>query len=193
MKEANTQSDILEVIKKRWSPRAFSEEKISWDTLHRIFEAMTWSASSYNEQPWRLIVGQKGEGDTYDKLLACLNPWNQQWAKSAPVLLLVVGKKDFSHNDSPNGAFAYDCGAAATTLALQATQEGLYLHQMAGILPEKAVETFEIPDNFQVLTAIALGKLGELDRIDEQYHASEKAPRSRKSVDEVVFKGKWKG
>lgn len=190
-KLATTNYEIIEVIKNRWSPRAFSNEAILKESLQKIFEAMCWAPSCYNEQPWRLIVGIKGHDEAYDKIFACLNEWNQRWAKTAPVLILMIGKKHFTHNDEYNRSYQYDCGAAATHLCLQAISEGIYSHQMAGILPNKAYEYFDIEREYEVLTAIALGKIGNLNDIPDDYHASEKNIRNRRSPQSFVYGDEW--
>jgi len=64
MKEAKTNQPVHELIKKRWSPRSFSSEKILKDDLKTLFEAMSWAASARNAQPWQIIVGSKDEGET---------------------------------------------------------------------------------------------------------------------------------
>ena len=54
----------------------------------------------YNEQPWRFLVGKKGD-ETYAKILDSLVEFNQAWAKTAPVLMLSAGEKTFTANESP--------------------------------------------------------------------------------------------
>mgnify|MGYP006274146221 CR=1 FL=1 len=189
-KTAETSNHILEPIRERWSPRAFADRPVDPDVLRRLFEAARWAMSSFNEQPWRFIVGVKGQPG-YDGVFACLNDWNQKWAGTAPVIVLVAGRTRFSLDESENRVWLYDCGAAAGFLCLQATQEGLHTHQMAGILPEKAHDSLDVPEGFEVVTAIAIGHQGEVDRIPDDYHDDERAPRDRKPLDEIVFHGRW--
>ncbi|MEJ2545759.1 MAG: nitroreductase family protein, partial [Calditrichaceae bacterium] len=74
-KPADTSLKILNEIKNRWSPRAFSEKPVEYDKLERVFEAARWSASCFNEQPWRFIVGIKGHNNTWDKIFDSLSEW----------------------------------------------------------------------------------------------------------------------
>jgi nitroreductase len=189
-KPATTSVEILETLKQRWSPRAFSDKKIESHKLKAVFEAARWAMSGYNAQPWRFIVGIKGDSN-YENVLQSLNEWNQNWAKSAPVLILVVGEKIASFNGKENNTFKYDCGAAAAMLTVQASALDLYTHQMGGVLPEKAREIFNIPAEFEVLTGMALGYMGQLDRIDESFHQEETKPRTRKNLNEIVFNTTW--
>ncbi len=60
-KIARTDHDILDVIRMRWSPRAFDPEKdVSVASLAALFEAARWAPSSLNEQPWRFVVADRG-------------------------------------------------------------------------------------------------------------------------------------
>jgi nitroreductase len=55
-KQASPDHPIHELFMKRWSPYAFSDQPISEEDLRALFEAARWSASNFNEQPWRYIV-----------------------------------------------------------------------------------------------------------------------------------------
>jgi nitroreductase len=189
-KTAETSVQIIDPLKNRWSPRAFADKAVESEKLKALFEAARWTMSGYNAQPWRFIVGVKGD-DNYENVLNSLNEWNQKWAQSAPVLLLVVGEKISSFNGKENGTYKYDCGAAAAMLTAQASALDLYCHQMGGILPDKAREIFKIPAEFEPLTGMAIGYMGELSRIDESYHEDELKPRSRKALSEIVFGASW--
>ncbi|HEY2470053.1 MAG TPA: nitroreductase family protein [Terracidiphilus sp.] len=179
---------VLPVILERWSPRAFADREVSQADLKTIFEAGRWAPSSYNEQPWRFLVGYRNSA-TYKKILEALVPLNQEWARSAPVLILGVAKTRFSNNDSPNNYAAHDLGAAMSLMALQATALGLSAHQMAGFDWMKAREAFEIPEAYIMGSVMALGYHGELTDLAEKFQAQEQSPRSRKPLSEIVFSG----
>jgi len=103
IKHAPNEAGVEDLIRRRWSPRAFSAKEVSAADLKAIFEAARWAASSYNEQPWRFLVGRRGD-ETYKKIFNTLVEFNQSWAKSAPVLVLSVAKKDVyreGHAQSP--------------------------------------------------------------------------------------------
>jgi nitroreductase len=133
--------------------------------------------SSFNEQPWRYIVGQKKNRDTYADVLDCLTPGNQEWVQLAPVLGISFSKKTFTKNDKPNRVHAYDAGAATAYLTLQAVEEGLQVHQMAGIDLEKVRKTFQIPDKLGVHAGFAIGNEGSPEQLPEHLQKSEKATR----------------
>jgi nitroreductase len=186
LKHAPAIPGVVEQILSRWSPRAFAPKPVAKEDLRKIFEAARWAASSYNEQPWRFLVGHKGHA-TYQKIFDSLVEFNQSWAGSAPVLILSAASKNFAHNGSPNHFGIHDTGAATAYIALQATALGLHTHSMAGFDPNKARAAFNIPDTFHIGAVTALGYLGHVDNLPEGLLERELAPRDRKPLNEIVL------
>lgn len=173
----------------RWSPYAYSSRAVPEDALNRIFEAARWAASSYNEQPWRFLVA-KTPADL-EKFRNFMVPANQSWANVAPVLVLTVGKKTFSHNGSPNRVFIHDVGAASATMALAATMEGLHAHGMAGFDPELARATLGIPTDYEPIAMWAIGYHGETAQLPPEMQPRD-TPTSRRPLWEIVMEGEFK-
>lgn len=190
-KPAKNDYPILDVIKRRWSPRAFGDKLIEPTKVRQLFEAARWSASSYNEQPWRFIVASRDNEAEFSKALACLVEQNQAWAKRAPLLILAFAKKTFSKNKKPNRVHVHDLGAAMANLSLQATAMGMFVHQMAGVDLDKMASTYKVPDDFEPVTAAAVGYGGDPATLPEDFRESELAERSRRPLEDVVFAGKW--
>jgi nitroreductase len=188
---ANNDNPIHDLLRSRWSPRAFSERSVEPALLARLFEAARWAASSFNEQPWAFLVATKELPAEHERALACLMEMNRVWARAAPVLILTAAKLAFSRNGQPNRVALHDLGLAVAQLAVQATAEGLVLHQMAGILPDEVRRTFAIPEGWQPLTGIALGYDGDPATLPEDLRKREMAPRERKKLSEFVFTGGW--
>jgi nitroreductase len=186
LKRAPAVEGVPELILRRWSPRAFAEREIPAADLEKLFVAASWAASSFNEQPWRFFLGRRGDA-TYKKIFDSLVEFNQVWAKSAPALVLSVGKTVFSHNNSPNAYGLHDTGAATANLALQATALGLHTHSMAGYDKERARASFGVPPEYEMGAVTAVGYLGDPATLPEPYRTSEVAPRTRKPVAEFVF------
>jgi nitroreductase len=187
LKKAPAVDGVLPVVHTRWSPRSFANRGVESADLARVFEAARWAASSNNEQPWRFLVGVRGS-EPYRKIFDSLVPFNQAWAKSAPVLILGVAKTRFSHNDAPNRVALYDLGAAASYLTLQAAAVGLAAHQMAGFDADAARKSFDIPEDYLIGAVIALGYQGEPGALpNAQFIEKEVAPRERKPLSEFVF------
>jgi len=189
-KSAPADLPILDVIKRRWSPRAFSTDRPVEDhKLRCILESARWAASSYNEQPWRWILAKKADSeDQFNKALSCLVETNQAWAKDAPVLLITFVKSDFAKNGKPNRVAEHDLGAAMAQLSLQATAMGLFVHQMAGIDQDKAAQLYNPPANFTPYTAAAIGYGGNPAQLPEDWmQQAEQAERERQPLTDLVF------
>jgi len=190
-KPATADHPIHELIQRRWSPRTFSDRSVDNKTILSLLEAARWAPSSYNEQPWYFIVAVRDNENEYNRLLECLVPGNQGWAKQAPVLMLSAVSLNFQKNEKPNRHAFHDLGLAVAGLSFQATAEGLFLHQMAGIDVQKARETFNIPEGYEAVTGIALGYPANPEDLPEEIREQERAPRARKALGEFVFSGSW--
>jgi nitroreductase len=186
LKHGPADSGVEDLILKRWSPRSFADKPVSTEDLTKIFTAASWAASSYNEQPWRFFVGKKGDA-TYAKILDSLIEFNQGWAKTAPVLILSVGKKTFTQNDQPNAYALHDTGAASANLVLQAIALGLHTHGMGGFDKDKVRASLEIPEAFEIGAVWALGYLGDPAALPAPLKEMELAPRQRNPLSAFVF------
>lgn len=182
---------IHDLLRRRWSPRAFDPRPIEKAKLLSLLEAARWAPSSYNEQPWAFLVATKEEPADYARVLECLIDFNRGWATAAPVVLLTVAHTAFDKNGSPNRHAFHDIGLAIAQLTVQATAEGLVVHQMAGILPDRARELFAIPKDWEALTGVAIGYPGDPSSLSETLRQREEAPRTRKPLESFVFSGTW--
>lgn len=188
---ATTDYPVHELIRERWSPRAFSEKQIPEEILCSLFEAARWAPSSYNEQPWAFLVAKRDDKENFEKSLQALVEFNANWAKQASVLGFAVSELAFAKNNSPNRNAFYDTGAAMALLSMEATARGLFVHQMAGFDPETARENFSIPGGWEAIAAFAIGYPGDPASLPQPYRDRELAPRTRKPVREFVMTGEW--
>lgn len=145
---------LLEVLRRRYSPRKYDTRPLAPQDLVRIFEAARWAPSSFNRQPWRFLVAQKGT-EAYRRLLDVLSPGNQSWAHTAPVLVLAMAVEEDERG--PNPYALHDLGLACGLLTAQATSLGIYPHFMAGFDKAKTREVFGLPSQIRPVTVIALG------------------------------------
>jgi nitroreductase len=182
---------VQELLEKRFSPYAFSSRPVEAEKLRKLFEAARTAPSSYNEQPWRFVLATRQVPEAFDRLLETLTERNRQWARHAPVLVLSVAKLDFTHNGQPNRHAWYDAGQAAAYLTLQATELGLYVHQMAGFDSEKARQLLEIPEGYEPAAMMAVGYLGDPESMQEALRQRDKHRRARKPLDSLLFEGRW--
>jgi nitroreductase len=190
-KPADTQYPIHDLLRQRWSSRAFDDRPIEPEKLRSLCEAARWAPSSNNEQPWRFIVANKDYETEWNRLLACLVEGNRKWAYRAPVLILSVASLNFEDDSTPNRHAFYDTGMAVENLVLQATALGLSAHQMAGFDVEKARADLKIPSGYEPVAMIAVGYPGDLASLPDRLRERELQPRSRRPISEWTFSGQW--
>jgi len=189
-KPAETQSPIHDLLKRRWSPRAFAERPVEPEKLRSLFEAARWAPSSNNEQPWRFLVATKENKADWDRLFTCLVEGNQKWAHQAPVLMLSVATLTFDDGSANRHAF-HDTGMAVENLIIQATAMGLFLHQMAGFRIDQVRKECKIPDGYDPVAMIAVGYPGNPATLPDYLRERELRPRERNPIAEFVFSGTW--
>ncbi|MGZ4937066.1 MAG: nitroreductase family protein, partial [Halobacteriota archaeon] len=183
---ADSAYPIHELIKRRWSPRAFAERPVEHNKLLSLFEAARWAPSSLNAQPWSFILALKEDKEGFDRLLGCLSERNQQWARHAPVLALSVAQL-YLQTGKPNRFAFYGVGLAVENVVMQATALDLYVHQVGGLNEEAVQKAFNIPDGFEPVDIIAIGYLGDPESLPDELRKQEQAPRERKPLEQFVF------
>ncbi len=190
-KPATNAFPIHDLIRDRWSPRAFSDKPVQPEVLASLFEAARWAPSSFNEQPWAYLVATKDDPENFAKTLTVLVEFNAGWAKNAPVLVLAASRLAFQNNGKLNRNAFYDTGAASALLSVEATARGLVVHQMAGFDAEKARQAFAIPSGWEPIAAMAIGYPGDSSSLPESLREKELAPRTRKPLTEFVMSSRW--
>src|SRR6266436_5116033 len=190
-KPAQTDHPIQEILKRRWSPRAFADRMVESEKLRSLFEAARWAPSSFNEQPWFFIVATKEKLEEHARLLSCLVEKNQQWARLAPVLMVSVARLNFEKTGKPNRHAFHDVGLAMGSLLVEATALGLFVHQMAGFSVDKVRQAYHVPEGFEPVAAIAIGYPAEPEVLADAFREQETGPRKRKPISSFVFEGRW--
>ncbi|HYV04713.1 MAG TPA: nitroreductase family protein [Blastocatellia bacterium] len=191
-KPAATDYPISELMRRRWSPRAFASQTVERAKILTLLEAARWSPSCFNDQPRFFLVFDGADAEALERARGCLTGGNA-WALKAPVLMLSVARDTFEKNGKPNRWAQHDAGLATENLLLEAVELGLAAHPMAGYDADRARTEFGIPEGFTPIAMIAIGYpyRGRLDDLDEKLRGKELAGRERKAIGEFSFAGKW--
>jgi nitroreductase len=184
-----TQIDIEPLFLDRWSPRAMSGEPIDERELAVLFEAARWAPSSGNAQPWRILYARR-DTNAWPTFFGLLVPSNQVWAQRAAALCVFISRHVFERNGRPSVTHAFDTGAAWENLALQGTLRGYVVHGMEGFDYERARAELAIPQEFQVLAMIAIGRPGAKEDLPEHLQKRE-SPNDRRPLAQTVCEGKF--
>lgn len=192
-KAIDTAVPVLPVFAERYSGISFDPSRsVAPEQLLALAEAARWAPSCHGDQPWRYIICDKVRTpEAWQSAWDALLEKNQLWCQAAPVLMIVCCDTILSKTGKPNAYAAYDTGAASVSLCLQAAALGLMTHQMAGFVPERARELFNIPERYTPLTMLALGYQLPEHAVPDAFRARELAPRVRNPLDQHFFAGAW--
>ena len=180
---------IVTQIYKRRALRGISEQPIANEVLTRLAEASHLAPSCANNQPWRIIT--VSDPETLTELKSSLTPGNY-WAQKAPAITAFVANLDWDARlDNGRDYAFFDLGMAAMNYQLQAIEEGLVVHPIAGFDATKAKKTLSIPDSAVLMTLVILGYPGDTAHLNERHLALERSERSRKPLDEVFAFDSW--
>jgi nitroreductase len=178
---------ILPLILNRWSPRSMSGEGMTDEELMPLFEAARWAPSSYNGQPWRFHYAKRGTPHWHD-FFSLMVEGNQSWTKDAAVLVVVVSRTTFEHNEKLSHTHSFDTGAAWMNLALEASARGYVAHGMEGFDYEKAKSVLNLSEHYRVEAMIAIGKRAPLEHLSKELRVREK-PSTRRPLREIAIEG----
>ena len=176
----------------RWSPRAFDASVMPEADLMTLFEAARWAPSSFNYQPWRFLYANRDSAD-FARFLGLLLPFNQAWVIHASVLIFAVSDRMMKTESEPkpSHSHSFDTGAAWVQLALEATRLGYQAHGMTGVDFDRAAAELQVPDDFRIEAAIAVGRQADPAILPEKLRERE-FPSDRKPLAEIIMAGNFK-
>lgn len=191
-KAAVTSQPIHALLADRWSPRAYQEGRaVEREKIIAVLEAARWAPSGGNSQTWRFIVWDRHEDEAaFQQAFETLGDQNKIWVKRAPVLIGVFSWP-FRESGEPAPSAAYDAGAAALALSLQAEALGLSTHQMGGFDKAALKASLQLPEELIPHTIIGLGYRAHHDVLHEKARLRELLLRERKPLEETVFFNHW--
>lgn len=178
--------DVHQAIQKRRAYRSLSPVEITDDLIEDLAGHARLAPSCFNNQPWRFVFVRGAE--TLKKMHSALSSGNV-WAHAASLIVVVFSKPEDDCVIRDRIYHQFDCGLAAGFLVLRATEMGLVAHPIAGFSPKKTREILNIPEDYQVITLVIVGKHSdEISPVlsDDQAAAEKKRPE-RKQLSEFVF------
>lgn len=155
---------LKELILKNRSYRGFNESRaVTQEELTELVDCARLTASTANTQPLKFCIAWKKE-DTA-KILSLT-----KWAGALPELhlprpgtaptgfIIILQDTSISANTAP---FQKDCGIAAQTILLRATEMGLGGCMIGNFNPNALREALELPKNLLPLLTVAVGEPAE--------------------------------
>jgi nitroreductase len=164
--------DFQELIRKRYSVRAYKPDPVEEEKLARIIEAARLAPTAANRQAFRVVViptkGREGE---------LRRVYGREWFTQAPLVLAVCALPAEGWVRKTDGwnAAEVDATIAMTHLILAAADEGLGTCWIAAFDPKAARDLLGLPEGVVPSAFTPLG-----------YPADSPAPKKRKPVAELV-------
>jgi nitroreductase len=181
---------VLDLIKDRWSPVAFSPRAVEEYKLKSIMEAAGSAPSSMNEQPWLFILITREEPEIFNNVIDILADGNRIWAKNAYAFIISLARTKHTYKDKPNKYAFHDTGMAVSNMLMQALSMDIYFHQMGGFSSERAREYFRLDEGVEPVAVMALGYIGDGNGLPEEVLKRDSMRRPRKSISEYAFRNR---
>jgi nitroreductase len=147
--------DVHAAIETRRATRSLEPVEITLDLVHDLAFHARLAPSCSNNQPWRFVF--VFEPEKLEAMKAVFNEGNK-WCQAASLIIAVFSRRDDDCVVKDREYHQFDTGLATAFLLLRATELGLVAHPIAGFSPKKTRETLGIPEEFQVITLVLVGK-----------------------------------
>jgi nitroreductase len=147
--------DVTKAIETRRAYRSLESVEITDDIIRDLARHAQLAPSCDNNQPWRFVFVR--DPGRLRELHAALTQKND-WVHAASMIVVVFSRKEDDCMIKDREYHQFDAGLAAAFLILRAVELGLVAHPIAGFSPKKTREILGIPEGYQVITWINIGR-----------------------------------
>ncbi len=147
--------DVHTAIETRRATRSLAPTEITEGLVRDLAAHARLAPSCSNRQPWRFVFVH--DPAALEALGPAFNEGNR-WCRAASLVVAVFSRKEDDCVIRDREYHLFDTGMAAAFLILRATELGLVAHPIAGYSPKRVREALGIPEEFQVITLINVGK-----------------------------------
>lgn len=144
----------------RFSPLEFDPSALVTSAqVDTLLDAARRAPSAGNSQPWRFIVGRRGDS-VHARIVRHLARSSRQWVPSASLLVVnlahvyVEGTSDWAYSEFSH----YDLGQAVAHMTIQGLAIGLDAHQFRAFDRDGVADDFNVPPHYEVTSMTAFGK-----------------------------------
>ena len=147
--------DVHVAIETRRATRSLDRLEITAGLVRDLASYARLAPSCSNNQPWRFVFVHDPE-----KIEAMKPVFNEsnRWCHAASLIVAVFSRKDDDCVIKDREYYQFDTGMATAFLILRATELGLVAHPIAGFSPKRTCEVLGIPEEYQVITLVLVGK-----------------------------------
>ncbi len=182
--------NVTDAIKIRRAYRSLDPTEITTDLIHDLAYHASLSASCNNNQPWRFVF--INDREQLNKIYSLL-PKGNKWMEQSSLIITVFSRQGDDCVIKDRVYSLFDAGMSTAFLILRATELGLVAHPVAGYDHEAVKQLLSIPQEFQVITLINIGKHSAVisPLLNEKQMISEKERPARKSFEEYSYLNKY--
>ena len=161
--------ELLEIAKKRFSVRNYTNQKVEPEKLNKILEAAHVAPTAANLQPVHMIVAQSEEA--LAKIGMAANVYG------APLAIIVCADHSKAWTRPFDNKQTTDIDASILTdhMMLQATELGLGTVWVCFFKPDVIKKEFQLPDNLEPINILAIG-YGKGIAEDSERHSETRIP-----------------
>ncbi|MFN3410532.1 MAG: nitroreductase family protein [Exilispira sp.] len=175
-----------QIINSRRAYRAIEKIQISQNIIKSLAESASLAPSCYNNQPWKFVFVVSNE--KLENLSEAYSKGNE-WCQNASMVIVVISRKEDDCIIGERTYYQFDTGMAIAFLILKATELGLVAHPIAGFNPDKIKQIIQLPEDYEVITLIIVGKKSDnLSILTKPWQIeSEKTRPLRKQLNEFCY------
>lgn len=184
--------DVHAAIEARRATRSLAPAAITSDLVRDLASHARLAPSCSNNQPWRFVF--VFDPERLEAMKPVFNRGNR-WCQAASLMIAVFSRKEDDGVIGDREYHLFDTGLAVGFLILRATELGLIAHPIAGYDPDMTREVLGIPDEYQVITIILVGRrAGEINPTltPEKIEAETKRPE-RLPLERFAFMNRYGG
>lgn len=178
--------EVHKAIHERRAYRSLAPVQITEDMIHDLAQSAHLFCSCFNNQPWRYVFVI--DEHVLKNMHAALSSGNE-WAQAGSMIIAVFSKPDLDCVIKDRQYYLFDTGMATGAMILRATELGLVAHPIAGFSPKKVREVLNIPDEYNVITLVIVGKKTERlnPLLSEKQRQAEQTRPARLPLEQLVY------
>lgn len=162
--------NFLELVKNRYSCRAYKAKDVEREKIDYIMECVRFAPSAVNKQPWKFRIVE-----TNEERAMVQRCYDREWFKSAPVYIVasILHDEEWVRGDGKQHG-NIDIAIAVEHLCLAATEQELATCWVCNFNAQLCKELFRMSDDEEPAVLIPIG-----------YANDEPNEKRRKNIEEI--------
>ncbi len=146
---------VSEIINQRRAYRSLDQIEVTQELIEDLTRHAQLAPTCFNNQPARFVFVK--DRAILEQLKPAFSKGNE-WCYAASMVIAVFAEREADCIIKDREYYLFDTGMETAFLILRATELGLVAHPIAGYSPKKVREVLNIPERYNVITLILVGK-----------------------------------